>query len=464
MFANCKHALISFEQLSRIISRYPSDYIYKSDPSPWISSVMANYFADRILYYSGNREVIDGLSPSEKVFIDVLKLALKRRNKEHRVRSGAAFLFWMYGISNLEDVRNAVTGILRAGKKKTERLTDHDDVTKKVIFSIDAIKETFANLNLYDDTKGESQTIEKDTKIAPRLLRQWSDRYSPLRQGPGSVNAAMVSLLYEPLASVRRWNNDESACKTYLSLLAKHYNINPAPTDLEPLPLLEYYVKRFKLSEEVEDEEVENDMTKEDTNETKKGSTAKVINRDTRNNSTAGTVHKGKNKSTSRKNGDHVNLQNLIGISYPAGRGYRTIVGITQDDRPESVPRSQWKRYLPEKSSKQERQDWLERYPDSKNKTETWEKPIEMSYERFCELQTGFLYRLVKSQTGTIIRVLATVGGKGQVIKVNEMSQEQYVELLKDVTVVDEGNYKPRKKRANEALERDESSDDDEER
>jgi hypothetical protein len=411
---------------------------------------MANCFTDRILYYIEKVEVLGDLSSSQEAFIEALKLALKKPIQEHRVRSGAAFLFWMYGISNLEDIRNAVTGFMRAGRNHTENVEDHENVTKKVESSIDAIKATFTDPSLYNDPKGKSQTIKKGTKIAPRLLRQWSDHHCPLKLGEGSLNAAMISLLYEPLASVERWGNNEEACIAYLSLLAKHYAIDPAPTDLNPLALLAYYVKKFELSAEVEDEEaedeVEDEMIVDDTNRTEKISTAKV--------------KKGKIKSMSMNNGDNANLQNLIGISYPAGRGYRTIVGITEDDRLESVPQSQWKRYVLNHKSEQEQSDWFARFPHSKKETEEW--PIElMSYECFCALRKDFSYRLVISQTGKVIPVLTAEDGKGKVIKVNEMSGKDYIKLLEDLTAVNEEDYKPGKKRADKDGQRDESFVDD---
>jgi hypothetical protein len=271
---------------------------------------------------------------------------------------------------------------------------------------------------------------------------------SPLRQHWQRVNSAIVSLIYEPLQFADSWGRDPSACKLYVCLLAKLYG----PTDfsfpqgVNTWELLITCVKEFNLSVEMEDE-----VAVEDTNENKNDSTHRTFN-----NLTSRTLKKGKTKPINREDANHFELQVLIGISYPAGPGHRTIVGVTDDGRPESVPRSQWQRYLPSKCSKQERTDWLERYPNSASlETEKLQKPTQMSYGEFRELKTKCLYRLVKSQMGSMIPILATMETTNQVIKVNRLSQEQFSELYQDVDAIEEGIYKPRKEKADNVSETD---------
>lgn len=410
---------------------------------------MADYLADRILYYSKHSTAISALDNDELDFIMFLKEALKRPNPDHRVMSCAAYLFWMYGFSDSEDIKNAIMGFLGTGKKKPGHLQeDYDDVIRKVEISINAIKETFAGRNLYDDEKGESHKVEKDTKITPSLLRQWSELYRPLHSQNGlSVQAAIISLLYKPLQMLRNWENSDSedACLNYVCLLEK-CNSDTVPINLAPLPLLEHYVRVFNL-EEVENIEVENGMTTEDTNATEKVS--RKITGNGKINSTIRTANKG-SKSMNKENDNHINPKDLIGVSYVSAPGHRTIVGVTKDGNPESVPKSTWQKYLPRNCSKQERVDWKERYPDSGDETKHWEKQIKMSYEQFCNVNHRSCYRLLKHCTSNKIRFLACEEEEEQLLIVNAIPQKHVGELIDSFTWVEEGDYNPKRKRTNE--------------
>lgn len=395
---------------------------------------MASHFAKRILYFSKHSTVIDGLNENEKFFIYAARLALTTPpNDDRGVVSGAAFLLWMFGISYPEDIRNTVTGILRTGNSKTESSKDHDDVTKQVEFAISAMRGTF---KIYG-VEGKFRDVQKDAKITSSLLNKWLLDGSPLRRQKQSISCAIISLIYEPLQTVQSWNREDVPCKLYVGLLVKLYGNDDImfPEQSDAWELLKFYVEKFKLSEETED-----DVAVEDTNENGNDSTDRTFN-----DLTARTLKKAKTKSKSRNDFNHPDPSTLIGISYPVRSGHRTIVGTTDDGRPESVPRSQWKKYLSSKCSEQERTDWLKRYPKSElSEARELQKPVRICYAKFTELNTEYQYLLVKSQMGSTTSILVMVDKTHRVYKVEELSREQMAKLYSEVRNVEEETYKPR--------------------
>ena len=402
---------------------------------------MSEIFRKRILNLTYT-DATRNLQANEMTFLRTLRLSLEAPTHPNGATiSGAAFLFWVFGISNINDVQNIVTNILA---EDTSTMSDKDlkDVIVRVLLTIDAIIKTFEEYGF----AGKSREVQKDTDITPLLLAEWS-LDSPLRHAENNygLDGAMVSLLYEPLETVRDWKFDEKACQTYITLLKNLYGTNKEidfSTTRSAFSLLKICVDKFGLSksneiEEVNVEETErHDPVVEEIDDFESDSASKVSkSRSKKSTSTTSRTTPMTSTPTSlpsrrstpmklrkeNRTEQLAVLEKLSGCVYKAlpgkRKGRRICVGWTDDFRIRTVIYSSWEKCLSNKCSKSMRDAWLKQFPDApKDKNAIKEKLnniVQMINKDFCEKEITkklkILCVLCKMSTMSDITVLAEI-------------------------------------------------------
>lgn len=445
----------------------PSAYIkfHVTVPAVFLTT-MEEIFAERTLHYSRTKTLEKTLSVKQMTFLDKLKEALpsfiEKEDWDRTVVNGAAFLFWTCGISDARDVRNVVAGMLRSSKRKDIRSKDCQQLAERVNIVIRAFLETFK-----DCTVGSKFVDAKEnTNITASTLASWSTSDDlPLRSdGAHWERAAVMCLVYEPLRMAKEWNNLDiylRYVRLYAGLRGENLTFStPYQGDVEGFrEQLKKYDGEFKLSEKP----VDDVMMVEYSSETGHNTLSKNSGA-----SLTGRKDKGMTKPVKRKKRHHTEPKDLIGDFYPSLNGKRIFVNVTEDGRPESVTQSQWKRYFKKGggSTKEERKDWRKRYPRSlRSQKKEWMKMNKMSYDKYQMLKPKIAYRLLQSQRGTTMPVLALLEDERKMIKV-DCTQRQYKELANLLNTVEEGDYKPKKTVRKEYFDEDEddsSSDEEEE-
>lgn len=223
-------------------------------------SLMASKFASKMIYFSEREPITNHLSELQKSFIVDLISALQTFTREdkwdHAIVSGAAFLFWMFGISKPEDVEHTVLGILRTGKGNT---TADGAVVNRVKRAINAMRSKFG-------VHGKSLDVQKDTEITTSLLAKWSasDEKPPIYIADLYL-AAQVSLIYEPekvISSARPgMKNYVRQCYVHILESLREKTIDSS-TEINDA-MLQRVLARIELFEGIED-----DVTVETTNQT----------------------------------------------------------------------------------------------------------------------------------------------------------------------------------------------------
>lgn len=347
---------------------------------------MAGRFASRILYFSNCNAITEHLSDSQKVFIVDLISALEtfpREGKWNRaVISGAAFLYWMFGISDPDDVRHTVLGILRTSKK----ITRADDITvRNVQSAIEAMIKAFG-------IQGKPLNVQKDTEITTSLLATWSDEQpTPIRSDPKHYEAAQLCLIYKPEEFIRSSQKGSLARDYYVYLLASIIGEELDPSMNINDEILQKYLAKIR------DDETLLNTTKLKATKKSKGKLTGVEG----------------NQITSR---DSDANSDVDVVSYPCGRGCRTILG--KPGSLKSVARSTWFKY------------------NKGDKEATATKEI-MTYDQYKESGDQILCRIKLSRVKGY-HIIAVVGGKWKLITVEKFDEQQEQALL-GVTEVEDG-------------------------
>jgi len=348
---------------------------------------MASRFASQILYFSNCNAITEHLSDSQKVFIVDLISALEtfpREGKWNRaIISGAAFLYWMFGVSESDDVRHTVLGILRTSKRITraDAITRADDlIVRKVQNAIDAMMKTFGS-------QGKPLNVQKDTEITTSLLATWSDKQpTPIHSHPNFYEAAQLCVIYKPEELILSSQNGDLARTYYVDLLARIVG------------------EEFDLSRNINDEILQEFLAKirddEDYETLRNTAKLKVTKKS-----------KGKltgieeNQVTSRDS-DANSAVNVV--SYPCGRGYRTIL-----DKPggfKSVARSTWLKF------------------NKGDKEAIVTKEI-MTYDQY-EKSVDKVHCRIKLSRVKGYHIIAVAGGKWKLIIVEKFDEQQEQALL----------------------------------
>ena len=193
-------------------------------PSQLFLLLMASQFASQILCFSNCDAVTEHLKDSQKVFIDDLISALetfsKKRKWSRAIISGAAFLYWMFGISKSDDVRHTVLGILRNRRilrnRNSKDINVADDIiVRRVQSAIVAMIETFGD-------QGKPLNVQKDTEITTSLLASWANnKPTPINSEPEIYQAAQLCVIYKPKDLIASWQDQNRARKCCVHMLVR---------------------------------------------------------------------------------------------------------------------------------------------------------------------------------------------------------------------------------------------------
>ena len=345
---------------------------------------MASRFASQILYFSNCNAITEHLSDSQKVFIVDLILALEtfpREGKWNRaIISGAAFLYWMFGISESADVRHTVLGILRTSKRITraDAITRADDlIVRKVQNAIDAMMKTFGS-------QGKPLNVQKETEITTSLLATWSDKQpTPIHTHPNFYEAAQLCVIYKPEELILSSQNGDLARTYYVDLLARIVG------------------EEFDLSRNINDEILQEYLAKNEDYETLRNTAKLKVTKKSKGKLTG--IEE--NQVTSRDS-DANSAVNVV--SYPCGRGHRTI--FDQSGCFKSVPRSTWLKF------------------NEGDKEAIVTKEI-MTYDQYKKLVDKAHCRIKLSRVKGY-HIIAVAGGKWKLIIVEKFDEQQEQALL----------------------------------
>ncbi len=347
---------------------------------------MASRFASEILSFSSCNKITKHLNDSQKVFIVDLISALETFPREGKwkraIISGAAFLFWMFGISDSDDVRHTVLGILR-----TKRMTRANALIVETVQSaIDATIETFG-------IQGKPLNVEKDTKITTSLLATWSDRQpTPIRSHPQHYEAAQLCIIYKPENFIQKSHHKDLARTSYVHLIVmivekkldSSMNINDE--------ILQEYLA--KIEDDKDSETLRNTNTLEATKKIKGKLTEEERN---------------------RINSRYSDTVVVKGVSYPCGSGYRTIFESSGSFK--SVARSKWLSL-------------------KKGEKEAIVIKETMAYNQYQKSVDQILGRVKLSRVKGY-HMVAFVGGEWKMLTVEKFDEEQEKTLLEVIEVED---------------------------
>lgn len=278
-------------------------------PSQLFLLLMASRFASQILCFSKCDAVTEHLKDSQKVFISDLISALrtfsKKRKWSRAIISGAAFLYWMFGISESDDVRHTVLGILRNRNSKDINMAD-DIIVRRVQSAIVAMIETFGN-------EGKPLNVQKDTEITTSLLASWANnKPTPINSDPEIYQAAQLCVIYKPEDLIASWHDQSRARKYCVHLLVRiAEEVFDGSMEINDEILQEYLAK-------IRDDE---DHVMLENTKKSKGKLAGV-----------------EESQTISNDSDANSAVNVV--SYPCGRGFRTI--LDRQGSFESLARSIW--------------------------------------------------------------------------------------------------------------------------
>ena len=446
-------------------------YIYRLRPPVEISlSVMASVtFVKELLHYSNLKTVTQIFEGKDQVeFVKEGHAALKyfsnNEDWNRAVLSGAACLFWMFGISDPGDVERTVQAFLKHGHYEGD---ESETVVKKVQAAIAAILKTFMKYEI----QGSICHTDKITDITGRILARWAKDAPLLKVFHEDINLshklATISLIYNPEQIIEDFVGDDPSKtrRLYLLLMAnlRQEEIEENLNDEAEKQKLKEYLTSFAIVTDIENEEMfdtvgrveeteteagENSIEPEDVptakdpnkgrqrqsrsrivDESRRNPLGELTDREVNKGRTRGrtlrTVATGKARKTGSMtavNGEterlpptvrvkdilqdlknyekNVTSNDVIGHSYKAGKGARVFIGWNEQS-PESIRWSTWVKYDPEICKENDWKTWTQLYPHHRTSlTEISKKKTDMSYQEFLDKEVQYCFRLQRGLMG----------------------------------------------------------------
>lgn len=423
-------------------------------------------FLERVLHYSDLitiKRCFQG--ENHKTFIPNLQEAIndfiQAKDWNRGLVSGAACLFWMFGISDSKEVRTTVQQFLKHSKYEGH---DSEDVVKKINVAVAATVKTFEDRGF----QGKVHDIDQNTNITGRELAKEAPLLKDVNgNAQVSLKCATISLLHnhEKVILDLDMKDRDIGLGFYVQLLAnlrqEKVDQNHEIGQQKMQEYLENFIiftgnkdeERFNMENEADQEfiDTENIPTTEDLN---KGKTtrlrARLTNSDgrrplgeltdreanegrtreqtsrrvTTDKETRKTVtNNGTERSPSRTIAEDEtgkpslgtvedvlndlerfreknNPKNVIGHSYKAGRGARVFIGSIEKI-PTSLRRSTWVQIDPDICVEETWKSWIGRYHNFETSmVKTWEKTTDADYQAFLKMEVRSLFQLQKGIRG----------------------------------------------------------------